>query len=301
MNRVSDALKRATEEGVYLVTQPAGDGKRWVEEPITADVDVKVNDRIATTIAESPKQLARSLGKRMQQLIFGWGLGKIKEFPLVTVDVTSPAGDQYRILREHIKRICTQEGGGSLAVMSPVKGDGKTTVAVNLAAVMALDFDKQVLLIDADLRGPTVHHYFGLNSTPGLAGYLMSEPGTNLMSCIQNTPIRGLKIFPAGNPTNLASEILAKKRAKSLLTEISLKLPGHQIIVDTPPVLSTPDPLVLADQVDNIVMVVRAGTTPRNCLSDAMKLLSSDKVKGLILNGAALDRASKYDYYSHRT
>jgi capsular exopolysaccharide synthesis family protein len=301
MNRVSDALKRATEDGVYLVTQPTGDGKRWVEEPITADVEVKINDRIATTIPESPKQLTRSFRKRMQELMFGWGLGKIKEFPLVTVDVTSPAGDQYRILREHIKKSCNQEGRGSLAVMSAVKGDGKTTVAVNLAAVMALDFDKQVLLIDADLRGSTVHHYFGLNSTPGLADYLRSEPGTDLMGFVQNTPLRGLKVFPAGNPTNLSSEILATNRAKSLLTEISLKLPGHQIIVDTPPVLSTPDPLVLADQVDNIVMVVRAGTTPRKCLSDAMKLLGSDKVKGLILNGAELGLAAKYYHYSLRT
>lgn len=300
MNRVSDALKRATEEGVYLITHPAGDGKPGFKEPVTADAEVKVNERIATTISESPKQLTASLLKRLQQLMFGWGLGKIKEFPLVTDDVESLAGDPYRILREQINRICNLERGGSLAVMSPIKGDGKTTVAVNLAAVMTMDFDKQVLLIDADLRGSMIHHCFGIKPTPGLADYLRSEPGTNLMSCVQNTPLRGLKILPAGKPTNLSSELLSTKRAKSLLTEISLKLPGHQIIVDTPPVLSSADSLLLADQVDNIVMVVRAGTTPRSCVSDAMKLLSSDKLKGLILNGAELGRASKYYYYSPR-
>jgi Mrp family chromosome partitioning ATPase len=84
---------------------------------------------------------------------------------------------------------------------------------------------------------------------------------------------------------------------KSLLKEIRLKFPGYQVIIDTSPVLSTSDPLVLAQQVDNIVMVVRAGATPRECLSEAIKSLGSDRVKGIILNGATLGPSSKYYYY----
>ena len=301
MKRVSDALKRATEDGVYPFIDLDGDAKPGVKAPITTDTDVKENEGIAATVTESSNQLKPSLGKRMQRLLFGWGLGGIKEFPLVTDDVESPAGNQYRILREHIKRICNQEGGRSLAIMSPAKGDGKTTISANLAVVMSLDFNKQVLLIDADLRGPTIHNYFGLNSIPGLADYISFEPGRDLISCVQSAPIRGLKILPAGKPTNYSSEILATKRAKALLTEISAKFPDHQIIVDTPPILSGPDSLILAEQVDNIVMVVRADVTDRNSVSAALKLINSDKVKGVIFNGAEPAIASKYYHYSRST
>jgi Mrp family chromosome partitioning ATPase len=84
---------------------------------------------------------------------------------------------------------------------------------------------------------------------------------------------------------------------KSLLKEISVKFPGYQVIFDTSPVLSTSDPLVLAQQVNNIIMVVRAGATPRECLSEAIKSIGPERVKGIVLNGADLSPSSKYYYY----
>jgi Mrp family chromosome partitioning ATPase len=84
---------------------------------------------------------------------------------------------------------------------------------------------------------------------------------------------------------------------KTLLKDLPANFPGYQVIIDTSPVLSTSDPLVLAQQVDNIVMVVRAGATPRDCLSEAIKSLGSDRVKGIILNGATVTPSSKYYYY----
>ena len=82
-----------------------------------------------------------------------------------------------------------------------------------------------------------------------------------------------------------------------MLVEIREKFPRHRIIIDTSPVLSTSDPLVLAQRVDKIVMVVRAGTTPRECLSEAIKSVGSERVNGVILNGADLGPSSKYYYY----
>ena len=195
------------------------------------------------------------LVKRIQRLVFGRGLEKVKEFPLVFQEKNSHAGEQYKILREQIKKINNEEGSRLLAIMSPVKGDGKSTVAANLAAVIALDHEQQVLLIDADLRCPSIHNFFGIKSTPGLADYLSSESRSNLMSYVQNTSLHGLRVLPAGRPTNLSSELLATEKMKALLKEIPVNFPGHQVIIDTSPVLSTPDPLVLAQLVDKIVMV----------------------------------------------
>jgi Mrp family chromosome partitioning ATPase len=85
---------------------------------------------------------------------------------------------------------------------------------------------------------------------------------------------------------------------KVLVRELPLRFPGHLIIVDTSPILSTSDPLVLAQQVDGIVIVVRAGKTPRACLSEAINSLSSNKIMGIILNDAELGTATKYYYPS---
>ena len=304
MSRVSEALERASAEGAPVVAKPLEDREQKLEETIELEETVvvesnsKVNGAVhLSDLPELPPEPAWPLVKRIQRLVFGRGLEKIKEFPLVFQEKNSRAGEQYKILREQIKKIDNEEGGRLLAIMSPVKGDGKSTVAANLAAAIALDHEQQVLLIDADLRCPSIHNFFGIKSTPGLADYLSSESRSNLMSYVQNTSLHGLRVLPAGRPTNLSSELLATEKMKTLLKEIPVKFPGHQVIIDTSPVLSTPDPLVLAQLVDKIVMVIRAGTTPRECWSAAIKSLGSDRVKGVILNGADFGPTSKYYYY----
>ena len=304
MSRVSAALERASTEGAQVVAKPLEDLEQKLQETIVLEetVVVESNSKVngAVHLSDLPELVpepAWPLVKRIQRLVFGRGLDKIKEFPLVFQEKNSHAGEQYKILREQIKKLDNEEGGRLLAIMSPVKGDGKSTVAANLAAVIALDHEQQVLLIDADLRCPSIHNFFGIKSTPGLADYLSSESKSNMMSYIQNTPLRGLRVLPAGRPTNLSSELLATEKMKSLLKEIAMKFPEHQVVIDTSPVLSTPDPLVLAQLVDNIVMVIRAGTTPRKCLSEALKTVGSDRVRGIILNGADLGSSSKYYYY----
>jgi capsular exopolysaccharide synthesis family protein len=213
------------------------------------------------------------------------------------MEKSSVGGEQYRILREQIKKIVNEKGSRIVAVTSPLKGDGKSTVAANLAATTALDYEQQVLVIDGDLRSPSIHQFFDIECAPGLADYLSSDSDGDGMSYIQETAISGLHVLAAGKPSLHSSELLSRERMKSLLREIHTRLPGYLIIVDTPPILSTPDPLVLAPQVDGIIMVIRAGKTPRACLSEAIRSLGSNKVIGLILNGAELGTASRY-YYS---
>jgi protein-tyrosine kinase len=304
MSRVSDALERASAEAAERVAKPL-EGREpkpvesvLVEETANWQTHVKVNGEARSIdLPESISEPALPLAKRLQRLIFGRGLDKIKEFPLVFQENKSFAGEQYKILREQIKKIYREQDSRLLAIMSPVKGDGKSTVAANLASVIALDYEQQVLLIDADLRSPSIHNFFGIKSTPGLADFLISESGSSIWNYVQKTSLHGLRVLPAGRPTQRSSELLATEKMKSLLKEIRLKFPGYQVIIDTSPVLSTSDPLVLAQQVDNIVMVVRAGATPREFLSEAIKSLGSDRVKGIILNGASLGPSSKYYYY----
>jgi protein-tyrosine kinase len=327
--RVSDALRRATEENEranarapeehghpitdsrdgYSLTKVNGGVIGESEEAFTFPIDqrehlvggIEKNDSTRSngkspviTLSELRSAPKRRLRERIEDLLFGRDLRDLKAHSLVSLEESPAGGEQYKILREQIKKITSESGSRILAVTSPLKGDGKSTVAANLAATISLDYEQQVLVIDGDLRGPSIHQFFGVESTPGLVEYLSSDSGTDAMSYIQNTSISGLRIFTAGKPSIHSSELLAKERMKTLIREIRAILPSHLIIVDTPPILSTPDPFVLAQQVDGILMVVRAGKTPRVCLSEAIKSLGSNKIMGVILNGAELGTASRY-------
>ena len=329
MSKVSDALRRASQDNQERVArvideweQKNGDAKNGNSHAhegidsatvgITAG-NATVNDgasnghdsRAGAGIGPSIPILSDSALKpryrfkeAIENLLFGRDLARYDAYPLVALGRVGPSGEQFKILREQINKICSELGHRTIMVTSPAKRDGKTTVAANLAAAMALDFEQQVLLIDADLRSPSIHRYFGVGSSPGLSEYLGSNNGVDLVKYVQNTSLPGLRILPAGKSSSVSAELLATERMKNLIREIPEMFPGHQIIVDTSPVLSTSDPLVLSRLIDGVVMVVRAGKTPRSCLSAAFKSLASNKIVGVVLNGAELGIESRYYQYA---
>ncbi len=329
MSKVSDALRRASEESGQKITRavdeveqkngdakngdsqahpsaattmrnnPGSSGAIGTEGPNGHNVRVEFGFSSATpNMPDANLKPKRGLREAMENLLFGRDLAKYDAYPLVVLGQNGSDGEQFKILREQINKICSQAGHRTILVTSPVKGDGKTTVAANLAAAMALDYEQQVLLIDGDLRSPSIHRYFGISSTPGLSEYLASNSGVDLAKYVQNTSLPGLRILPAGNSSAASAELLATESMKSLIREIPEMFPGHQIIVDTSPILSTSDPLILSGLMDGLVMVVRAGRTPRNCLSAAFKSVASNKIMGVVLNGAELGIDSRYYQYS---
>jgi capsular exopolysaccharide synthesis family protein len=307
MSRVFDALTKAGEQKRHSAAEVPGipslgaiDEMADHQDDFRSQANGTANGRVVEIPYPPRDPIAdtKSWRERLEEWFFGWDLRRYNNYPIVALEKDSPAAEQYKILREQIKRLRAESGLRTFSVTSPVKRDGKTTVAVNLAAVLALDYEEKVLLIDGDLRAPGVHRYFNVSTSPGLADYLSSSSLRGIKSYVQETFLSSLKILPAGKPSDLASELLAKEKMKHVLEEIWTEFPGHQIIIDCPPVLSTPDPLVLARQVDGVLMVVRAGKTPKEFLMKSLQSLNSSKVMGIVLNGAELGIASKYYYYS---
>jgi capsular exopolysaccharide synthesis family protein len=307
MSRVFDALTKAGEQKRQQPIESAETKSSESVEEIghyLGSATTKANGINNGRVVELPYAArasdadSKSWRERIEEWFFGWDLRRYNNYPIVALEKDSPAAEQYKILREQIKRLRSESGLRTFSITSPVKRDGKTTVAVNLAAVLALDYEEKVLLIDGDLRAPGVHRYFNVSASPGLADYLSSSSSRGIKSYVQETFLSSLKILPAGKPSDLASELLAKEKMKHVLEEIWSEFPGHQIIIDCPPILSTPDPMVVARQVDGVLMVVRAGKTPRDFLMKSLQSLNSSKVMGIVLNGADLGMASKYYYYS---
>jgi protein-tyrosine kinase len=312
MSRVFEALARAGEEKHGQVKPPV----EKVENSVT--VEMLVEEKGSTPEPYSNRAISKTNGavhethelypavtngekpwrEKIEEWLFGWGLGRYNSYPIIALETESPASEQYKILREQVKRLRAESGIRSFSITSPVKRDGKTTVAVNLAAVLSLDYEEGVLLIDGDLRAPSVHRYFNAPQSPGLTDYLGSGSKINLKSVIQETFLPGLRILPSGKPSHLSSELLAKERMKQVMEDAWAEFPGHHIIIDSPPILATPDPMVIARHVDGVLLVVRAGKTPRDYLTKALQTLNSNKVMGIVLNGADLGISSKYYYYS---
>src|SRR3990170_2193932 len=328
MSKVSDALRRASEDSGQKITRVVDEreqdnekGKNDTSQARGGDPSSMMAQRldngenggeatngpilragagtglVVPTFPDSDVKPKRGFREAMENLLFGRDLAKYDAYPLVALGQNGSGGEQFKILREQINKICSQAGHRTILLTSPVKGDGKTTVAANLAAAMALDYEQQVLLIDADLRSPSIHRYFGISSTPGLSEYLGSNNGADLVSYVQNTSLPGLRVLPAGNSSAVSAELLATERMKSLVKKIPELFPGHKVIIDTSPILSTSDPLVLSRLTDGVVMVVRAQKTPRSCLSSALKSLATSKIIGVVLNGTELGMESRYYQY----
>jgi protein-tyrosine kinase len=294
MSRVFEALNKASQEKAKIAPKTAKEIPQPSPAPAPAVVLPPSNGVNGKHAASSP---ITSWREKSEEVLFGRDLRNYENYPLVALEKGSAAAEHYKILREQVHGLTSANGSYFLSVTSPVKRDGKSTVAVNLAVAMALESDEKVLLIDCDLRNPQLHNYFSLRRNPGITDFLTSGSNATIFSYVQQTSLPGLQLLSAGTATSISSELLASDRMKNLFNEVRQQFPGHRVIIDTPPVLSTSDALVLARHVDGILMIVRAGKTPRDCVTEAMQVLKSDKIVGFVLNGAELGIDSNYYYY----
>ncbi len=225
----------------------------------------------------------------------------------------APEEEQRRISSEYrqIKRplIAAAMGRGSasavangrvIVVASALPGEGKTFTSVNLALNMALEKDTSVLLIDADLPKPHIGRVLGVSEEPGLLDVLRDE-SRDVEADIFSTNIRGLSFLPAGTPNSTATELLASARMESVLADLMRRDPKRILLFDSSPLLLTTESRALAGVAGQVVIVVRAESTNRQAVLDAVGYVPQDKTVGLVLNqcrGAAAHSYYGYgDYY----
>jgi non-specific protein-tyrosine kinase len=192
--------------------------------------------------------------------------------------------DQIKILRAQVLRRMEEVGGNSLLVTSPNPGEGKTLTAINLAVSISHELDLTVLLVDANLRAPSIDRYFGLNVPEGLTDYLLyQEEVSNLLL---NPGIEKFVILPAGTSVQNSPELLGSPRMESLVEEMKTRYPDRFIIFDSSPLLTSADPLVFSRFIDAVLLVVAAEKTPRQDISRSLELLKDKTVIGTVFNKA---------------
>lgn len=217
------------------------------------------------------------------------------------VSITDPyssAAEEYRKLRARIFQVTEKDFLNTLMVTSSQAGEGKTVTAINLAVAIAHELDHTVLLIDADLRKPSVHRYLGLNPKYGLGDYLENRKDLSLSDIMIKTGIGKLVVLPAGNPPEKPAELISSDRMRLLIREIKHRYRDRYIIFDSSPLLMTADSLSLCDYMDGIIFVVQAASTPKKAVTQALSSIKGYNILGTVFNAVPKYLAKNlYPYY----
>ncbi len=211
----------------------------------------------------------------------------------------STAAEQYRTLRARIlKAIKTKNDPiNTIMITSSDKREGKTITAINLAVAMANVIDYPVVLVDADLRNPSVHRYLGIEPEYGLSDYLTGK--ASLSDILLRTGIGELIILPGGLPPENPAELLSSEKMKKLVHELKLRHREGSVIFDSSPILLTSDPLSLGSLMDGVLFIIHAALTSEKSASEAISLIKGCKILGIVFNDVQNYPAkAPYPYYS---
>ncbi len=193
--------------------------------------------------------------------------------------------DAYKMLRTQVLQRLNENNWNVLAVTSPGNGEGKSLTALNLAASIAMEVDHTVLLVDANLRHPSLHEHLGLSKGPGLNDYLTKDASLGDL-LIHPKGIDHLTFLPGGAAMLNSAEMLSSPKMSHLVEELKNRYAGRIIVFDLPPVLSAADALAFSPYVDAALLVVEEGKTTQQEVENALDLLSSTNVLGTVLNKA---------------
>ena len=285
MSLIEEALKRAKRDAAQ--SEPAR--PRPVAGPHAAPADAPVvAGRLAARLAARPQiDLDREFLRRS-------GLAPL---PSAERRMTS----EYRAIKRGLlasmsRRASGHVEGKSVMVASAIPGEGKTFTSLNLALSLAAERDWTVVLIDADSAKQHLSSVFDMRDQRGLLDVL-SDPSLSLVDVAFRTSVPGLNFIAAGQAPEASTELMASARMSGVLEQLFREDPRTIVVFDSSPLLLTTDSRALADAVDQVMLVVRADSTPRASVTEAIAALGEDHQVGLVLNeyqGTALQQ----DYYA---
>jgi protein-tyrosine kinase len=210
--------------------------------------------------------------------------------------------DQYRrIKRPILMQVQTltaaRSRGARLVLMaSALPGDGKTFTSINLALSMARERDVSILVVDADVAKPHISRIFGVDRESGLLDAL-ADHSLDVDSLVLPTDVEGLSLLPAGRQNDSATELLASARMDQVIDRLTSCDPRRIVLLDSPPLLLSSESRALVQIAGQVVLVVRAGGTPRRAVQEAIAYVGEDKPLGLVLNQSQMALSEGYYGY----
>ena len=260
MEKIKQALDKARQERQQASAQPVP--KETMKPAVNRDV---------STITYTQTQTVESSHEKM------------RESRLVSSMEHGEYTDAMKILSTQVLQRMKENHWGSIAVTSPRKAEGKSTIAINLGISIAREVEYTVLVVDANLRHPNIHDFFGISPEHGLSDYLTDDMELSDL-LINPKGIDHFVLLPAGKPLLSSSELLSSPKMCSLVEELTSRYPKRIIIFDLPPVLDTADALAFVPCIDTALLVVEDDVTKEHDLKSAIDMLAVTDVIGTVLN-----------------
>jgi capsular exopolysaccharide synthesis family protein len=301
MGKMYDTLVRSQREGQQAnkQTEKSLFNKLFQKtiEPEASDAFVQQqDDPSATEVHKLPEASSLSILYR-EQYHKPAEEGGIDTRLLVYYEPRSKEAEQFRILRARLRKFAEEKQHKMLLVLGTCPQEGKSFIASNLAISICQAGNSPVLLMDGDLRRPNLHKLFGLTAPKGLADYLAGTASFDEIVCV--TDVAGLYVIPAGDIPHNPSELIASDRMKLFLNNIKTKFSSCWLIIDSPPVISTPEPAILIEHADGFIYVIQADKTNKKLVKESLSQIDTSKLLGVVLNRIAY-QAHNYYYYTDK-
>ncbi|MDX2367617.1 MAG: XrtA-associated tyrosine autokinase [Colwellia sp.] len=287
--------KNNVEASVTIDAQQCDDSKVSQFEPSTQNTNTSVFNK-ESTIAKTPKIVKETIilnGEHLTEKGF-----------IYSSDSAHHVQEEFR----HIKRKLINNAFGPAAktlknsnlimVTSSNANEGKTFISINLALSIALEQDKTVLLVDADVLRPSLHRELQFENKQGLLEYLLDDVHS-LSDVIYNTSVNNLKLIPAGRAHHLTNELLASTKMATLAQELAQRYPDRIVIFDCPPILGVTETPVLSSLVGQAVVVVEESKTKLDDVKRAVSQLDEDIAVGFVMNKTVRSKKDGYGYYGY--
>ena len=296
MSRIDEALKRAS-QGPLVGRIPA----RGSDVPARVSDEFGLNDyplenrsgpvRVDAVSAHPEPAFASRV--QVQAPPSGLSPGASQRSKLVVGPGSAVFIEQYRRLAAALHEAQMENGLKTVMVTSAVPKEGKTLTVVNLALTLSESYGRRVLLIDADLRKPSIHEVLGIRNEQGLGELLRSEHADPTTVSVSPR----LAVLPSGSDNENPLAGLASVRMRTFLDDMATRF--DWVLLDTPPVGLLPDAQVLGRVAQAAVFVIRAGATPYSVVDRAISELGRDRIIGTVLNGVEERTLPSPDYYGH--
>jgi len=260
-------------------------------EPLTSKNETPTREKATPVATRQPTSRALELDfKRLSARGF-----------LTSADERGKLAEEYRMIKRPLLANAFGPNpvrkGNLIMVTSALPGEGKSFSTVNLAISIAMELDRTVLLVDADVAKPSLPHYLGFKAEHGLLDVLRGD-SQDLSDVIMRTNIEKLSILPAGKTYARATELLASDAMDRLITDVATRYSDRLVLFDSPPILATSEAHVLASHMGQIVMVVESEKTPKSALREALSRIEGTcDVISIVLNKSALPTTG--DYYGY--
>lgn len=297
MSRIQQVLDKAERDGRMRRTTAVGEGAAApaapaepAPAPSQAPAAPPPSPRVAASPRASAPRPASSAPPALRPVTAGLANpmaaptrrvdARLSPVLVTAVEPHSAIAEQYRALRTRIAQSEGDKYYRALLVTSAAAGDGKSVTSLNLALAMGQEFHRRVLMVDADLRDPSLHRLVGIPARPGLSDVLLGD--ATLDDVMVALPDYRITVIPAGSTVDRPTELLGSAEMRGVVD--TLRTQFDRIIFDTPPATPLADVGVLAPLVDGVLLVIRAGQTPRPAIDRALEDIDSSRLLGLVLN-----------------